>query len=31
MNVDLKADLSDWHKVRRELRGKWSAPSLCRC
>jgi bifunctional DNA-binding transcriptional regulator/antitoxin component of YhaV-PrlF toxin-antitoxin module len=22
MNVDLKADLLDWHKVRRELRGK---------
>lgn len=22
MNVDLKADLLDWHKVHRELRGK---------
>lgn len=22
MEVDLKADLSDWHKVRKELRGK---------
>jgi bifunctional DNA-binding transcriptional regulator/antitoxin component of YhaV-PrlF toxin-antitoxin module len=22
INVDVKADLSDWHKVRKELRGK---------
>jgi len=22
MDVDIKADLSDWHKVRKELRGK---------
>lgn len=22
VDVDLKADLSDWHKVRKELRGK---------
>jgi bifunctional DNA-binding transcriptional regulator/antitoxin component of YhaV-PrlF toxin-antitoxin module len=22
LNIDLKADLSDWHKVRKELRGK---------
>ncbi len=22
MEIDLKADLSDWHKVRKELRGK---------
>ena len=22
MDVDLKTDLSDWHKVRKELRGK---------
>ena len=22
MDVDLKADLSDWHKVHKELRGK---------
>ena len=22
METDLKADLSDWHKVRKELRGK---------